>query len=377
MFVVAIEACPSQACTVTGSTPRASHRHAAVWRRSWIRRPGAAVDQPTDRFTAEACSPWPVPVVRSRSSGPLPSASACTNGSTRSATGTRRFLPDFVALASTPSGAARETSSTGIGTRTKSRTRTSRSSDHRSPVHDATSRMSARCSSRAATDMWKDSSSSSANGRISVRTPRPLGTRVRVTGFEAINRSLTAQAKNDDREAQRGLVTVRNDGVIKTDGALSNGVYAQSIGGGGGSGAFSLSGAFSSSGGATSSVGGTGAGGGDGGDVVVADTGTIILKGPGSVGVYAQWIGGGGGNAGFSGALNFTGGELKNTVGGAGKGGDGGNVTVTSTGSIETLGAGSDAVVAQSIGGGGGSGSFAVAAQNGRWTARRSNSAAA
>src|SRR6185437_15107102 len=163
-----------------------------------------------------------------------------------------------------------------------------------------------------------------------------------------------------------GLVTVQNDGIIETDGALSHGVYAQSIGGGGGSGGFSVSGAFSSSGGATSSVGGTGAGGGNGGDVTVTNSGTIILKGAGSVGVYAQSIGGGGGDAGFSGALNFTGGgQLTNTVGGAGKGGDGGNVTVTSTGSIETLGAGSVAVLAQSIGGGGGSGSFAVAAQDG------------
>ncbi len=30
MFVVAIDACPIHACTVTGSTPRANHRHAAV-----------------------------------------------------------------------------------------------------------------------------------------------------------------------------------------------------------------------------------------------------------------------------------------------------------------------------------------------------------
>ena len=74
MFVVAIEACPSQACTVTGSTPRASHRHAAVCRRSWIRRPGATADQCTERLTGEACSWWPVLVVNSRSSGPLPSA---------------------------------------------------------------------------------------------------------------------------------------------------------------------------------------------------------------------------------------------------------------------------------------------------------------
>ena len=56
MFVVAIDACPIQAWTVTGSTPRASHRQAAVCRRSWIRRPGATVDQATVRLTAEACS---------------------------------------------------------------------------------------------------------------------------------------------------------------------------------------------------------------------------------------------------------------------------------------------------------------------------------
>ena len=42
-----------------------------------------------------------------------------------------RVLPDLVTLASTPSGAARHTRSTGIGTCTKSRTRSSRSSDHR------------------------------------------------------------------------------------------------------------------------------------------------------------------------------------------------------------------------------------------------------
>ena len=39
MFVVASDACPSHAGTVTGSTPFASHRPAAGWRRSWIRLP--------------------------------------------------------------------------------------------------------------------------------------------------------------------------------------------------------------------------------------------------------------------------------------------------------------------------------------------------
>jgi hypothetical protein len=88
-------------------------------------------------LTDVACSWWPVLVVNSRSSGPFPSAQALTSGSTLSATGIRRFLPDLVTFAATPSGAARLTRSTGIGTRTKSRTRASRSSDHRSPVHEA------------------------------------------------------------------------------------------------------------------------------------------------------------------------------------------------------------------------------------------------
>ncbi len=39
---MAIDACPIQAWTVTGSTPRANQRHAAVCRRSWIRRPKAS-----------------------------------------------------------------------------------------------------------------------------------------------------------------------------------------------------------------------------------------------------------------------------------------------------------------------------------------------
>lgn len=107
----------------------------------------------------------------------LDAAQHSTKGNTRSATGTRRLSPDLVVFASTPSGAARLISSTGIGTRTKSRTRISRSSYHRSPVHAATSSTSASCWSRPAAAWWNDSSSSSANGRISVRTPRPFGTR--------------------------------------------------------------------------------------------------------------------------------------------------------------------------------------------------------
>ena len=163
-----------------------------------------------------------------------------------------------------------------------------------------------------------------------------------------------------------GTVRVENNGIIVTEGALSTGIIAQSIGGGGGNGAFSVAGTVSSgSGGVTSSVGGTGGDGGAGGDVTVINTGLIQVKQAGSVGIVAQSIGGGGGNGGFSGALD-TSGSLKNNVGGTGgKGGAGGNVTVKSTGSIVTAGSNSVAVIAQSIGGGGGAGGFAISVATG------------
>ena len=56
MFVVAIDACPIYACTLAEFTPRASHRHAAVCRRSWIRWLSATTGQASVRLRADACS---------------------------------------------------------------------------------------------------------------------------------------------------------------------------------------------------------------------------------------------------------------------------------------------------------------------------------
>ena len=82
---------------------------------------------------------------------------------------------------------------------------------------------------------------------------------------------------------------------------------------------------------------------------------------PASIGIVAQSIGGGGGSAGFTGQVAYNGGSLNNQVGGTGgNGGNGGNVTVTSTGSIITSGDNSIAVLAQSIGGGGGNGAITL-----------------
>jgi hypothetical protein len=160
-------------------------------------------------------------------------------------------------------------------------------------------------------------------------------------------------------------VTVNNFGSIVTNAANSMGIFAQSVGGGGGVGGVSVAGSYASSNGAGASVGGSGGGGGGAaGDVKVNNTGSILVKGSGSVGVYAQSVGGGGGAASFAGAFNFSGGgTLSNQVGGGGAGGAGGNVTVISTGTIQTLGQDSVGVMAQSIGGGGGSSVFSIAQQ--------------
>jgi uncharacterized protein with beta-barrel porin domain len=164
-----------------------------------------------------------------------------------------------------------------------------------------------------------------------------------------------------------GTITVSNSGVIDAKGDLSYGVFAQSIGGGGGTAGMVVSGTLSTGlGGMASALGGSGGAGGNGGDITVTNSGMILVEGAASVGILAQSIGGGGGAGGFTGSLAVTGGSLNTQVGATGgAGGDGGDVTVTSTGSIATLADDSIAVLAQSIAGGGGQSAYAIAAQAG------------
>ena len=157
-------------------------------------------------------------------------------------------------------------------------------------------------------------------------------------------------------------------GDIKTFGELSSGFVAQSIGGGGGDGGFSVSGAVSGGvGGAGIAVGigGTGGGGGNGGDVTVTLDGSIYTDKAQSTGFVAQSLGGGGGNGGFnvSGtiAAGLGAGAVSVGIGGnGGGGGDGGYVNAAVTDAIHTKGALSGGFVAQSIGGGGGNGGYNV-----------------
>lgn len=165
------------------------------------------------------------------------------------------------------------------------------------------------------------------------------------------------------------IVTVQNDGIVTTNGKNSIGILAQSIGGGGGNAGVTVSGAYSSSGGASTAVGGGAQAGGDAGAVKVINNGIINVQGANSIGIYAQSVGGGGGNAGFTGNLNFTD-SSKNQETKVGsqvgaRGGNGGDVTVISTGAINTTGANSIGVFAQSVGGGGGNNALSIDAQSG------------
>ena len=164
-------------------------------------------------------------------------------------------------------------------------------------------------------------------------------------------------------------LTVTNN-VTTTGLANAPGILAQSIGGGGGNGAFDVSAAlsgFSNNSGAVGvSIGGGGGNGGDSGIITSSITGDVTTRGINSGGVLLQSVGGGGGNGGMSvaGALSFasTGsGAVSVGIGGAGgNGGDSSSVTGTFTGDISTLGKDSYGFAAQSIGGGGGNGGMSI-----------------
>ena len=90
-----------------------------------------------------------------------------------------------------------------------------------------------------------------------------------------------------------------------------------------------------------------------------ASTGTIVTSGALSYGVFAQSVGGGGGAAGSSSATSSGGGDANVSIELGGKGGsgqNGGAVTVTLDGTIATSGVNANAIMAQSVGGGGGIG---------------------
>lgn len=167
---------------------------------------------------------------------------------------------------------------------------------------------------------------------------------------------------------QAGAIVLTSDSLqVTTSGFAAAGIVAQAIGGSGGNGA--------AAGGAFSQKAGNGAAGGSGNLVQVwlgdpAGTGLVQTTGDDSTGVVGQSIGGGGGYGG-----SVSGGALIGsvTIGGKGETGGNGGVVDVENGHLEggifpsdeggvviaTTGVRSAALVAQSIGGGGGLGGSA------------------
>jgi hypothetical protein len=157
-----------------------------------------------------------------------------------------------------------------------------------------------------------------------------------------------------------GSVDLAADRYIQTSGADAHGIVLQSIGGGGGVGAFSADGGTSEY---SIQLGGADGASGNGGTVTSTATLGITTTGDRAFGLVAQSIGGGGGIAAAGPASEIHSPDdccsASLTVGGQGNAtGDGGavNVTLEAGGYIVTRGNGSHAIVAQSIGGGGGIG---------------------
>ena len=198
-----------------------------------------------------------------------------------------------------------------------------------------------------------------------------------------------------------GAVTVENDGSIVTTEDTSYGIFAQSVGGGGGYGGAAGTHAgsyFKRSKGVAKenlsmsvTIGGGGGAAGDGNAVSVSNTNTISTSGTASYAIFAQSVGGGGGHGGngkiasdgllaelsevgefgwsiykFVDEFKKIGGKKWRElligswaidVGGkGGASGDGGDITVTNTKTLVTSGDSATAIFAQSVGGGGGSG---------------------
>lgn len=168
-----------------------------------------------------------------------------------------------------------------------------------------------------------------------------------------------------------GIAGATGNGIIETSGTLSHGIVVQSIGGGGGNGGLALSGSLGGIGG-NITLGGSGARGGQGGfsEVIFGldpeSQSVIITRGIGAMGIFAQSIGGGGGNGGFAGSFAVGSTSLGVSLGGAGGFGTGaGTVNVRNGATIVTENLASTAIMAQSIGGGGGNGGGAVSASGG------------
>ncbi len=167
------------------------------------------------------------------------------------------------------------------------------------------------------------------------------------------------------------LASLLMDGTVSTAGADSTAITVQSLGGGGGNGALNIAGGLTGAGGSAFGFGvGIGGFGGAGGSAELATAtinGAVATTGANSGGVLVQSLGGGGGNGGvniaggiaFSSASSFGGSFGLGGFGGGAANGDTAQLRLDAA--VSTSGSNADAVVVQSIGGGGGRGGFNVA----------------
>jgi hypothetical protein len=163
-----------------------------------------------------------------------------------------------------------------------------------------------------------------------------------------------------------GTVVATNNFDIETRGPASPGVFAQSIGAGGGqNGATNVNqiklSSGSNSGTVTITQGGTSDNNGNGGSVTINNNAAINTTGDASFGAFAQSVGGGGGETIATGS-SFAGSSTPVTIalgGSFGTEGNGGTVTVNQVSganqaAITTTGNDAVGIVAQSVGGSGG-----------------------
>ena len=134
-----------------------------------------------------------------------------------------------------------------------------------------------------------------------------------------------------------GSITLSNNATVTTNGGNAVGLFALSAGGTGGSGGDVVAG--------IGSQGGSGAGGGRSGNVDVQNYGVVSTNGQGAAGIMARTLGGSGGKGGSAGL------SLVGAGGDGGPTGIAGNLSVELHNNIETFGADSAGIYAQSIGG--------------------------
>jgi len=137
--------------------------------------------------------------------------------------------------------------------------------------------------------------------------------------------------------------------LLSTSGANAHGVVAQSVGGGGG-----IAGLSTRPGLVALKPVSTAVAGGDGGAVGVSVGGTVLTHGDGAAGVLAQSVGGGGGLAGDQSSARYGPSLIQQAglTGGRGNGG-GVNIAVDANAEVRTSGMNAPAILAMSIGGGG------------------------